>query len=206
MGSVSQRWPQARQKYIEYAANGPAVIALIRRKVGGLIAIDPVGSKVARLVTTAGHTEASEGGRAVAASEMISSGSYFLPHPAIPWCECGSLYLDQRHQEQIAREIERDDEAGAKHAIGAPWVWDYIDTFAAFPNVPHDEDVDVAAYGIMKLAPWVWREADSVQREAAEIGSAKPAETVQEQFREQIKRAMQPKAARQGINPWNRNR
>lgn len=187
IAAVSQRWPQAGKKLIEYAANGPAVIALMRRKLGGFIPVTPVGSKTARMVTTAGASQEAKGGRALSASEVIESGGYYLPHPLLDWCEkCGELSLD----------------CGYCGPTQAPWVWSYVDTFAAFPNVAHDDDVDVFSQAAMRFAPSVWREADADQRLAVESG--KPAESVQEQFRARMAAAMKPKPAAKGINPWRR--
>jgi phage terminase large subunit-like protein len=190
IAAVCQRWPQAVKKYIEYAANGPAVIALMRRKVGGFIPVTPTGSKVARMVTTAGYTEQASGGRAVAASEIIQSGSYYIPHPMLPWCVCG------------APDWTRHDCPEPRRA--KPWVWEYVDTFAAFPNVAHDEDVDVAAYGIMKLQPWIWREADRAQEAAVKVGI--PAASVAEVHRNRITALIEgetsPKAP---LNPYRRS-
>lgn len=187
IAAVSQRWPQAGKKLIEYAANGPAVIALMRRKLGGFLPVTPVGSKTARLVTTAGATEEAKGGRAMSASEFIASGGYFLPHPLLDWCEaCGALSLD----------------CGYCGPVQTPWVWSYVDTFAAFPNVAHDDDVDVFSQACMRLEPWIWREADQDQRSAVDHG--KPPETVQEVFRQRLAKAMQPKKAQRPVNPWNR--
>jgi phage terminase large subunit-like protein len=189
IAAVSQRWPQAGKKLIEYAANGPAVIALMRRKLGGFLPVTPVGSKTARMVTTAGASEEAKGGRAMSASEFIASGGYYLPHPLLDWCErCGALSLD----------------CGYCGPTQAPWVWAYVDTFAAFPNVAHDDDVDVFSQAAMKLAPWIWQEADADQRQAVEHGTGKPPETVQEVFRRQMARAMAPKASQRSINPYRR--
>ena len=62
--SLSAKWPQARAKLIEDKANGSAVIDLLRRKVPGLIAVQPEGGKVVR---------------AVAVSPYVESGNVHLP-------------------------------------------------------------------------------------------------------------------------------
>lgn len=43
-----RRWPMIGAKLVEDKANGPAVISTLERKVSGLIAISPEGSKIAR--------------------------------------------------------------------------------------------------------------------------------------------------------------
>jgi predicted phage terminase large subunit-like protein len=57
---VTERFPhrEAHAKYVEDKANGPAVIATLRREVPGLIAVDPRGDKVARARAVAPALEA----------------------------------------------------------------------------------------------------------------------------------------------------
>lgn len=67
----SDKWPKAITKLIEDKANGPAVIAMLRHKLPGILAVQPDGSKIARVS---------------AVSEIIESGNVYLPHPHIaPW-------------------------------------------------------------------------------------------------------------------------
>jgi len=69
--ALTKKWPEARAKWVEDKANGPAVIATLKRKISGLIPVQPEGSKEAR---------------AYAVSPEIQSGNVFLPHPQIaPW-------------------------------------------------------------------------------------------------------------------------
>ncbi|MDN6672512.1 MAG: phage terminase large subunit, partial [Staphylococcus equorum] len=56
--------PRAMAKLIEDKANGPAVIATLKREVNGIIPVNPQGSKVAR---------------AQAVTPVIESGNVFLP-------------------------------------------------------------------------------------------------------------------------------
>lgn len=68
---LAARWPQATAKLVEDKANGTAVINLLRRKVAGLIPVEPEGSKVAR---------------AAAVSPFVEAGDVFLPAPELaPW-------------------------------------------------------------------------------------------------------------------------
>lgn len=70
---MTKKWPHAVKKLIEDKANGPAIIAMLKNKVPGLIPINPRGSKVAR---------------ASAVSGLIEAGNVYLPHPSIaPWVE-----------------------------------------------------------------------------------------------------------------------
>ena len=69
--SLTEKWPKVAMKLVEDKANGPAVIAMLRSKVGGLIPVQPEGSKQAR---------------ASAVSPLIEAGNVYLPHPMIaPW-------------------------------------------------------------------------------------------------------------------------
>jgi predicted phage terminase large subunit-like protein len=52
------RWPTISTKLIEEKANGAALIAEMGREVGGLIAINPTDSKIARARAISGHAQA----------------------------------------------------------------------------------------------------------------------------------------------------
>lgn len=67
--SMSAKWSNAKAKYIEDKANGPAVISTLRGQISGLIPINPQGSKEAR---------------AYAVSPQIESGNVYLPNNS-PW-------------------------------------------------------------------------------------------------------------------------
>ena len=64
MLDLTARWPQAIAKLVEDKANGPAILNALRAKVGGLIAVEPEGSKYAR---------------AAAASPFVEGGDVILP-------------------------------------------------------------------------------------------------------------------------------
>ncbi|MFF5994267.1 phage terminase large subunit [Lysinibacillus sp. KU-BSD001] len=69
--SMSDKWPQARSKYIEDKANGTAVIEMLQKKVPGIIPVNPDGGKEAR---------------ANAVSPLFEAGNVYLPHPNMcPW-------------------------------------------------------------------------------------------------------------------------
>lgn len=71
--SLAARWPQATLKLVEDKANGPAVIAMLRRKVPGIVPVEPDGGKVAR---------------AAAVTPLIEGGNVWLPAPELcPWVE-----------------------------------------------------------------------------------------------------------------------
>lgn len=99
--TLSAKWPQARAKLVEDKANGPAVIATLKREISGLIPVEPQGSKESR---------------AWAVSPDIEAGNVYLPDPGI-----------------------------------APWVHDFIEECAAFPNGANDDQVDAMSQALMRL-------------------------------------------------------
>lgn len=66
--ALSVRWPFTYSKWIEDKANGSAIIAELQTEISGLIAVEPMGSKEARL-----H----------AAAPAVEAGNVILPHPSI---------------------------------------------------------------------------------------------------------------------------
>jgi predicted phage terminase large subunit-like protein len=78
---LTRAHPEATLKLIEDKANGPAVISALRRKVPGLVAVEPEGSKISR---------------AWAVTPLVESGNVWLPHPAIaPWVKGFLLELSR---------------------------------------------------------------------------------------------------------------
>ncbi len=88
--NLSKKWPRAKAKLIEDKANGPAVIATLKREIPGLIPVNPEGGKVVR---------------AQAVTPDIEAGNVYLPEDA-------------------------------------PWINDFVEECAAFPNGKHDDQVD----------------------------------------------------------------
>lgn len=66
MLDMTARWPQAIAKLVEDKANGPAILNALRTRVGGLIPVEPEGSKYAR---------------AVAISPLVEARNVWLPDP-----------------------------------------------------------------------------------------------------------------------------
>ncbi|PWV90246.1 putative phage terminase large subunit-like protein [Paenibacillus cellulosilyticus] len=64
---LSAKWPRAKLKLVEDKANGPAVIQMLRNKIGGLVPVNPEGGKIAR---------------ASAVAPEIEAGNVFLPEGA----------------------------------------------------------------------------------------------------------------------------
>lgn len=68
---MTEKWPEAKAKYIEDKANGPAVIQILENEISGLIPVNPEGGKEAR---------------ANAVAPLVEAGNVYLPHPSIaPW-------------------------------------------------------------------------------------------------------------------------
>jgi predicted phage terminase large subunit-like protein len=99
--TLAAKWPQAVAKLIEDKANGTAVMNALSRVVGGMIGVEPDGSKESR---------------AAAVSPFVEAGNVFLPAPEL-----------------------------------APWVGDFVEEHAAFPNGAHDDMVDTGSQGLNRL-------------------------------------------------------
>lgn len=87
--NIVKKHPDATMKLVEDKANGPAIIAMLRREIGGIIGINPQGGKVAR---------------ANAVSPYIESGNVHLPQDA-PWIhdfveECSS-FPNAKHDDDV---------------------------------------------------------------------------------------------------------
>lgn len=88
--AFSARHPEAHRKYVESAANGIGIIAELQTEISGLIGVQPIGSKEARLS---------------AASADVEAGNCFLPHPSIaPWvrafiAECAAACRGGKHDD-----------------------------------------------------------------------------------------------------------
>lgn len=55
---MAEKWPDARPILVEDKANGSAVIATLRREIGGMVAVNPEGGKLARASAVAPYVEA----------------------------------------------------------------------------------------------------------------------------------------------------
>lgn len=68
-----EKWPRIHLKLVEDKANGPAVIAEVRRRIPGVVPVEPSGGKVSRVNAVA---------------PTVESGNVYLPHPSIaPWVD-----------------------------------------------------------------------------------------------------------------------
>jgi predicted phage terminase large subunit-like protein len=78
--SLTALWPLAHYKFYEDRANGPAIKAQLRQKVAGLIPVEPIGSKEARMA---------------AAAPDIEAGNVWLPHPSLPGCAWVEPFIEE---------------------------------------------------------------------------------------------------------------
>jgi predicted phage terminase large subunit-like protein len=88
--NLCAKWPDAYAKWIEAAANGPAIISELQTEISGLIAVPAMGTKEERL-----H----------AAAPDVEAGNVVLPHPRIAsWVskfinECAAACCGGRHDD-----------------------------------------------------------------------------------------------------------
>ena len=64
--TLTGKYPQATAKLVEDAANGPAIMAVLKQKISGIIPIPATGAKVAR---------------AQAIAPLVEAGNIYLPDP-----------------------------------------------------------------------------------------------------------------------------
>ncbi|GHU69967.1 hypothetical protein FACS1894184_14780 [Clostridia bacterium] len=69
--SLSAKWPQTSRRLVEDAANGAAVIDVLKKEVHGIIPVKPLGGKVVR---------------AHAVTAAVEAGNVFIPDASVaPW-------------------------------------------------------------------------------------------------------------------------
>lgn len=87
--NMIKKHPDAHAKFIEDKANGSAIIAMLRREIGGIIPVNPQGGKVARVN---------------AISAYIESGNVYLPRNAswlIDFLNEASAFPNGKHDDQV---------------------------------------------------------------------------------------------------------
>lgn len=87
--NMKKKHPKVSSILVEDKANGPAIISMLRNEIGGIIAVNPQGGKVARVNAVSPH---------------IESGNTFIPHDA-EWIhdfveECAS-FPKGKHDDQV---------------------------------------------------------------------------------------------------------
>jgi predicted phage terminase large subunit-like protein len=89
--STSDKWADVQLKLVEDKANGPAVIQMLQHRIGGIVAVNPEGSKIARVQAVLPH---------------IESGNVYIPHPMLfTWVngfinEC-SQFPNGQHDDRV---------------------------------------------------------------------------------------------------------
>ena len=89
--AMSREWPEATAKLVEDKANGPAIIADLKRELAGLIPVEPQGGKMARVV---------------AVSPLVEAGNVHLPSRAVaPWIDDfiteAAGFPNAKHDDQV---------------------------------------------------------------------------------------------------------
>lgn len=109
---LTKRWPQATAKLIEDKANGPAVIDSLKKEIGGIIPVEPKGSKYAR---------------ASAVSPFVESGSVMLPAAGIAlydveaFIEECAAFPNGANDDQVDAMSQMLDRWFLKGNAGAAW-------------------------------------------------------------------------------------
>ena len=122
---LARRWPQATLKIVEDKANGPAVIASLRRKITGIVPEEPQGSKVAR---------------ANAVAPLIEAGNVWIPTDELaPWAddlvEEAAAFPNGKNDDQVDALSQ-----GLNRILLQPW----LDDTLTEPDEEHDIDDDMA--------------------------------------------------------------
>jgi len=132
---LSARWPKTFKKWIESAANGEAIISELQSVVAGLIAVQPLGSKAARLS---------------AAAPDIEAGNVVLPHPSIcTWTrrfidECAAACCGGRHDDSADMLSQAIN--GFRDPLASGWMCVGSSLFTAAQNaVPTAKTADELA-------------------------------------------------------------
>ena len=119
--SFCARHPEAHRKYVESAANGIGIIAELQTEISGLIGVQPVGSKEARLS---------------AASADVEGGNCFLPHPSIcSWTrrfidECAAACRGGKHDDGADAFAQMIDQWRKRGGFMSGWVGQALEQIA----------------------------------------------------------------------------
>lgn len=126
MQALSTRWPRARLKLVEDAANGPAIISQLKDKIPGIVAVTPDGSKIAR---------------AYAIQPDVEAGNVYLPDDELAAAMA-------QHWQRIA---SMPDSWLREEYVSDQWVADFIEECAGFPNAKKDDRVDACTQALRRL-------------------------------------------------------
>jgi len=120
--AFSARHPEARRKFVEDRANGSAILDELRTELSGLVAVEPTGSKEARL-----H----------AAAPDVESGNVILPHPSIAsWVprfidECAAACCGGKHDDAADALSQAINKLRKGGGFMSGWVGQALEQIAA---------------------------------------------------------------------------
>lgn len=155
---MKARWPMCSHILIEDKANGPAVIQTLTAEIPGLIAVEPLGSKVARAWASSGDQAA---------------GNCWLPEPGMTIVRPPGVLYGKPYS-----AIE----------VHATWVVEFRETLKKFPTVKHDDDVDAFSQAInwVRLNSFglltVWKQQYEAQQRALVDAGNKTADQIKREL------------------------
>jgi predicted phage terminase large subunit-like protein len=145
--AFSARHPEAHRKFVEDKANGSAILAELRTELSGLIAVEPLGSKEARLS---------------AASADVEAGNVLLPHPSIaPWIgrfidECAAACCGGKHDDAADALSQAINKLRKGGGFMSGWIGQGLEKIAELkaehPGMPMQELLE--RYGPLKSQPY----------------------------------------------------
>jgi predicted phage terminase large subunit-like protein len=160
--AFSARHPEAHRKYVEDRANGSAILDELRTELSGLVAVEPTGSKEARL-----H----------AAAPDVESGNVILPHPGIaPWVprfidECAAACCGGRHDDAADALSQAINKLRKGGGFMGGWIGQGLEKIAELkaehPDMPMDELL--ARYGPLKSQPYNAADLDAQMKAQAAV-------------------------------------
>ncbi len=157
---LSQDWPQVETKLVENKANGPAIISSLKGEFSGLIAVEPEGDKVARVMAEQGTLE---------------SGHVWLPHPGLfdgtvlQQLETRHPQLFQILQRSIRQRLERLDNKAHSGKV-SNWVEEFVEEAAGFPNGAFKDVVDTASQGLLRIRKFIQQRDQSSEIQPSTSG------------------------------------
>lgn len=181
---LTARNPSALAKVVEYAANGPDVMAKLRHEVGGFIPHVPIGTKMARATGMfAVGTDEDKHARAVSMAAAIQAGDFYLPHP---------------------RYKPIDFRTGAT-PTGWPWTEAFIHNLGLFPRDGKD-DTDALSQLWAFLYKGEWKQLNRAHADALRV--KEEPQSVQEAFQETIRKMSRREVERKPgpLDIYSRNR
>jgi predicted phage terminase large subunit-like protein len=101
LAALAQKWPEAHAKYVEDAANGPAVIDSLQGKIHGVVAVKPEGGKESR---------------AAATSPQVEAGNVYIPLHA----EWRDRYIEEHANFPLGAH---DDVVDQQSQLLLKWLW-----------------------------------------------------------------------------------